>query len=80
MVICLLTSSFNIARFEHENEVWRKALKPEKNELQLFLESGIRNPESTARNPESKNVVDSLTRGDTADTVMITQNATLSNA
>ena len=73
-MLCLLTTSFNIARFEHENEVRRKALKPEKkwnpalfgirNPLCWNPESSTRNPESTAWNPESKTVLDSLTWGD----------------
>ena len=62
-----------MARFEHESKVRRKELKPEKNTIRLFLESGIhcagirnpesstRDPESTAWNPESKTVLDSLT-------------------
>ena len=73
-LLCLLTTSFNIARFEHENEVRRKALKPEKkwnpalfgirNPLCWNPESSTRNPESTAWNPESKTVLDSLTWGE----------------
>ena len=34
-------TSFNIARFEHENEMRRKALKQKKIGIQPFLESGI---------------------------------------
>ena len=73
-MLCLLTTSFNIARFEHENEVRRKALKPEKkwnptlfgirNPLCWNPESSTRHPESTSWNPESKTVLDSLTWGD----------------
>ena len=73
-LLCLLTTSFNIARFGHENEVRRKALKPGKkwnpalfgiwNPLCWNPESSTRNPESTSWNPESKTVLDSLTWGD----------------
>ena len=73
-LLCILTTSFNIARFEHENEMRRKALKQKKiwnpalfgirNPLCWNPESSTRNPESTAWNPESKNVLDSLTWGD----------------
>ena len=46
-----------MARFEHENKVRRKELKPEKNGIHLFLESGIhcagiRNPVPAIRNPQ----------------------------
>ena len=46
-----------MARFEHENKVQRKELKPEKNRIHLFLESGIhcagiRNPVPGIRNPQ----------------------------
>ena len=46
-----------MARFEHENKVRRKELKPEKNGMHLFLESGIhcagiRNPVPPIRNPQ----------------------------
>ena len=46
-----------MARFEHENKVRRKELKPEKNGIHLFLESGIhcagiRNPVPGIRNPQ----------------------------
>ena len=59
-LLCLLTTSFNIARFEHENEVRRKALKPGKkmesrsfwNPESTVLESGIRNPVPGIRNPQ----------------------------
>ena len=53
-----------MARFEHENKVQRKELKPEKkkwNPLCWNPESSTRDPESTAWNPESKTVLDSLT-------------------
>ena len=73
-LLCILTTSFNIARFEHENEMRRKALKQKKiwnpalfgirNPLSWNPESSTRNPESTAWNPESKTVMDSLTWGD----------------
>ena len=56
-----------MARFEHENKVRRKELKPEKNGIHLFLESGIQYPGSGIHsiwNPESKTVLDSLTWGD----------------
>ena len=76
-MLCLLTTSFNIARFERGNEVRRKALKAEKkwnttlfgnwNPLCWNPESNTRNPESTARNPESKTVLDSLTWSDAYD-------------
>ena len=59
---------FNIARFEHEKEMRRKALKEKKNlEFSPFWnpESSTRNPESTGWNPESKTVMDSLTWGET---------------
>ena len=65
---------FNIARFEHENEMRRKALKQKKiwnpvlfgirNPLSWNPESSTRNPESTGWNPESKTVMDSLTWGE----------------
>ena len=65
---------FNIARFEHENEMRRKALKQKKNwnpalfgirnPLSWNPESSTQNPESRGWNPESKNVMDSLTWGD----------------
>ena len=58
---------FNIARFEHENEMRRKALQQKKNlESSPFWnpESSTRNPESTGWNPESKTVMDSLTWGE----------------
>ena len=58
---------FNIARFEHENEMRRKALQQKKKlESSPFWnpESSTRNPESTEWNPESKTVMDSLTWGD----------------
>ena len=38
---CILTTSFNTARFEHENEMRGKALKRKKIGIQPFLESGI---------------------------------------
>ena len=46
-----------MARFEHENKVRRKELKPEKNGIHLFLESGIHcagiwNPVPGIRNPQ----------------------------
>ena len=53
-----------MARFEHENKVQRKELKPgKKMESTSFWnpESSTRDPESTAWNPESKTVLDSLT-------------------
>ena len=55
-LLCLLTTSFNIARFGHENEVRRKALKPGKKWNPALF--GIWNPlcwnpESSTRNPES---------------------------
>ena len=63
-----------MARFEHENKVQRKELKPEKkwnpplfgirNPLRWNPESSTRDPESTAWNPESKTVLDSLTWGE----------------
>ena len=63
-----------MARFEHENKVQRKELKPEKkwnpplfgirNPLRCNPESSTRDPESTAWNPESKTVLDSLTWGE----------------
>ena len=59
--------SFNIARFEHENEVRRKAFQTgKKMESNCFWnpESSTRDPESTAWNPESKTVLDSLTWGE----------------
>ena len=65
---------FNIARFEHENEMRRKALKQKKNlESSPFWnpESSTRNPESTGWNPESKTVMDSLTWGDPEHRVWI---------
>ena len=60
---------FQYSKIQTENEVRRKALKPEKNGIHLFLESGIhcagiRNPVLRIRNPESKTVLDSLTWGD----------------
>ena len=47
---------FNMARFEHVNKVRRKELKPEKNGVHLFLESGIHcagilNPQHRIQNP-----------------------------
>ena len=63
-----------MARFEHENKVQRKELKPEKkwnpplfrirNPLRWNPESSTRDPESTAWNPGSKTVLDSLTWGE----------------
>ena len=46
-----------MARFEHENKVRRKELKPEKNGIHLFLETGIHcagiwNPVPGIRNPQ----------------------------
>ena len=42
VLLRLLATSFNTARFEHENEMRRKALKQKKIcGIQLFLESGI---------------------------------------
>ena len=72
---CILNDVFQYsARFEHENEMWRKALKQKKNwntalfgsrnPLRWNPESSTRNPESTGWNPESKTVMDSLTWGD----------------
>ena len=62
-----------MARFEHENKVRRKELKPEKkwnpplfgirNPLCWNPESSTRDPESTAWNQESKTGLDSLTWG-----------------
>ena len=73
-MLCILTTSFNIARFEQESEMQRKALKNSKklesspfwNPESTVLESGIqyRNPEFIAWNPESKNVLASLTWGE----------------
>ena len=57
-LLCVLTTSFNIARFERENEMRRKALKQKKKiGMQPFLESGIhwaeiRNPAVGIRNPQ----------------------------
>ena len=53
-LLCILTTSFNIARFEHENEMRRKALKQKKklesspfwNPESTGLESGIHSVES----------------------------------
>ena len=50
---------FNMARFEHVNKVRRKELKPEKNGVHLFLESGIlcagiRNPVPGIGNPQHR--------------------------
>ena len=75
-MLCLLTTSFNIARFEHENEVRRKALKPVKKWNPALF--GIRNPlcwnpESSTRNPESKTVLDSLTWGEVEHEYKITK-------
>ena len=42
-LLCILTTSFNIARFEHENEMRRKALKQKRNSES----SPFWNPEST---------------------------------
>ena len=63
-MLCLLITSFNIARFEHENEVRRKALKLGKkwnpdlfgirNPLCLNPESGIQYPESGIHSMESR--------------------------
>ena len=73
-LLCILTTSFNIARFQHENEMRRKALKQKKiwnpalfgirNPLSWNPESSTRNPESTGWNPESRTVMDSLTWDD----------------
>ena len=49
-LLCILTTSFNIARFEHENEMRRKALRPKKNWNPAL--SGIRNPVVGIRNPQ----------------------------
>ena len=49
-LLCILTRSFNIARFEHENEMRRKALRPKKNWNPAL--SGIRNPVVGIRNPK----------------------------
>ena len=62
MLLCLLTTSFNTARFEHENEMRRKALKQKKNlESSPFwnpesteLESGIQYSESGIHRVESR--------------------------
>ena len=43
-----------MARFEHENKVRRKELKPEKNGIHLFLESGIQYPGSGIHSMESR--------------------------
>ena len=49
-LFCFLTTFFKTARFEHENEMQRKALK----HTQKTLESSpFGNPESSTRNPES---------------------------
>ena len=43
-----------MARFEHENKVRRKELKPEKNGIHLFLESGIQYQGSGIHSMESR--------------------------
>ena len=58
---------FQYNKIRTRNEVRRKALKQEKKwNPALFWnpESSARNQESTAWNPESKTVLDSLTWGD----------------
>ena len=69
---CFLTTFFKTARFEHEKEMRRKALKiwnPAllgiRNPLSWNPESSTWNPESTVWNPESKILLDSLTWGET---------------
>ena len=60
---------FQYSKIRTRNKVRRKALNRKKNGIQLVLESGIhcagiRNPESSTRNPKSKTVLDSVTWGD----------------
>ena len=54
---------------------WNPALFGIRNSLcwnpeSTVLESGIRNPESTAWNPQSKNVLDSLTWGEKLNNII----------
>ena len=67
-LFCFLTTFFKTARFEHENEMQRKALKHTQKTLESSPfgnpESSTRNPESTVWNPESKTLLDSLTWGE----------------
>ena len=69
------TNVFQLTRFEHENEVRRKALKPEKkwNPTLFGIQNPLCwNPESTAWNPESKTVLDSLTWGENFERLLVT--------
>ena len=65
-------NGFQYSKIRTRKRGAKKSIKTgKKNGIQLFLESGIhfagiRNPESTEWNPESKTVLDSLTWGEAA--------------